>query len=223
MPDPETIIVGAQVNTVTPEVKTEIPVIPVIPVTKPPEIEAETLIGAAGKETETKTEETKTEEVKKVETPGEYTDFTLPEGIPADAEIMTEFKATAKEFGLTQEQAQKLVDIQTKSLQAGAKAADDGFNSLTNEWMEDTKKAYGANLPKELAFVAKARDEFAKADPEAAKDLMETLTTTRLGSYLSLVKFFSFFGRKVSEDSFETGPKATGGMDAARTMFPSMK
>src|SRR5215813_4406120 len=59
--------------------------------------------------------------------PADYKDFTLPEGMTVDQDTATSFKAVVKEYGLSQEQAQKLVDMQA---QLAAKQSQD----LMDKW-----------------------------------------------------------------------------------------
>lgn len=44
----------------------------------------------------------------------EYTEFKIPDGVQANQQVMSEFKAFAKGKGLTQEEAQQLVDLNFK-------------------------------------------------------------------------------------------------------------
>jgi hypothetical protein len=211
MPEQEAVVEGAQDNTVNAETKEETP-----------EAKEESLLSAAKAEEE-KAEEPKTEEEKKEEekpkTPEEYQDFTVPEGVEVSEELMAGFKGLAKEIGLTQEQAQKLVDLQTQGIVAQKKQFDEAFDAETKRWEEDSKAAFGAKFAEEMRHAARLRDEFVKADPEAGKDLVEFLDKTRVGSYPALVKFFVYYGKRLSEDKFETGKPATSTKNAAQILF----
>jgi hypothetical protein len=230
MADEQTILAGAQDDTVNAEQNTE------QNQTSPAQDEGkqpDSLIAGAGTEEkpaddtkkddetegkqEEKAEDKKGDEGKKTEpkAPAEYADFTFPEGVEADSETLTEFKAIAKELDLTQEQAQKLVDLQVKMVQADAKAQVEALEALGNEWAEQTKKELGKNLNTELAFVAKARNQF------ASKELIQLLDETKLGNHPEMVKLFAAIGKAISED-IPLGGKNAPKKDPLAIMYPSM-
>ena len=78
------------------------------------------------------------EETQKKTEPITYTDFTVPDGIEIDKESMEAFKQIGSELGIKQEDAQKLLDLQTKLAQkqqsdfeaAMAKQAEDWQNEV---------------------------------------------------------------------------------------------
>jgi len=193
----------------------------------------ETILGGAGatekgteqttttQQTETKpqdgqkgAEQTETED--KTQAPAEYTDFTMPEGVTASPELLTEFKGAAKELGLSQEQAQKLVDLQSKFVLASAKEQQEQFTQLGNEWAAETKKALGTSFATEMRFAAKARDQF------ASPELVQLLNDSKLGNHPEVVKLFIAIGKAVSEDGFVSGRNAAEN-DPLVAMYPTMK
>ncbi len=54
--------------------------------------------------------------------PDTYADFVMPEGVELDSALLTEAAPLFKELGLTQDQAQKLVDFQAKQVQASSES-----------------------------------------------------------------------------------------------------
>ena len=85
----------------------------------------ESILGEAAEDVTEQAETDQPEEEQSEEKPGapeEYADFTLPEGMEADPDLIAEFKAEAKRLNLSQEDAQKLVDIQAKLAEKQSKA-----------------------------------------------------------------------------------------------------
>lgn len=75
----------------------------------------------------------------KPEAPAAYADFKAPEGYQIDPEVLKEALPVFKDLGLTQDQAQKLVDIQIQRDLAIAKARDDTYSALRSEWQGKVK------------------------------------------------------------------------------------
>lgn len=71
--------------------------------------------------------------------PEEYADFTLPEGETPNVEILTEAKAVFKELGLSQDQAQKLVDFQTSKELAAMEKEAAAYTERVNSWWTQTQ------------------------------------------------------------------------------------
>lgn len=189
-----------------------------------------TLLGGAGateKGTEQTTQQNETtpqdgqkaaEETKpqdKAQAPAEYTDFTMPEGVTASPELLTEFKGVAKEMGLTQEQAQKLVDLQAKAVLASAQEQQALFQQMGIDWANETKKMLGSNFESEMRYAAKARDKF------ATPELVAVLNDSKLGNHPEMVRLFIAIGKAISEDSFVSG-KAAPEKDRLSAMYPTM-
>lgn len=82
--------------------------------------------------------------------PEKYESFTLPEGFEPNPEAAEEFMGVAKELDLTQEQAQGLVDYQTKKLQEATEqqtqAVTDYYEQRDAKWLEELKGEYGDGL-----------------------------------------------------------------------------
>lgn len=126
-----------------------------------------------------------------------YEDFKLPEGIALDEEFAGEFKNIAKELNLNQDQAQKLVDLQTKFTQTHAEKINADFKAQVNQWKEESITELGPHYKAELSVIAKARQTF--GTPELSKLLNET----GIGNHKEVVKFFLKIGKTISEDTFK--------------------
>ena len=196
--------------------------------TKAPEAtnEKESLLGDTTPETKEVSQEAKPEEKEnkpeqkeeaKQAAPEKYADFSLPEGLTIDAERTEEFATVAKELNLTQEQAQKLVDLQSKmALESQSKSLLD-YEKTVNEWAAESKQILGHDYKEKLALSAKAIDSL--LPPEDAKTLREFFKVSGLGNHPQLNKLFYAVGKSMSEDSFVTGGASGGEKTAAEIMY----
>jgi hypothetical protein len=151
------------------------------------------------------------------ETPVSYAEFKVPEGIELEKENVEQFTTLAKELKLTQDQAQKFVDLQTALAQKTAQAALQQFEELKETWKHDTLKVLGKDAQKQLAFAATARNRFAT---EALSDYLEA---SGLGNHPAMVQFFISVGKAMSEDTFTEGKHRTAtAKTAAEILYPTM-
>jgi hypothetical protein len=169
------------------------------------------IIGAAGTEPQKKEKpaegqdpapgEPKKEE-KKDDNPVEYEDFILPEGVKVNKELMSAFKKFASENGLTQEQAQKIVEMQTKDIIAQEKAAQEAHLQRVKTWETESLQFLGPDKDKKLAAVGKVFNKFGAVGGNEVRDILEK---TGLGSHPAFVKFFAAVGSNFAEDPLPEG------------------
>lgn len=138
------------------------------------------------------------------------------EGQELDAEMTAALEPVARELGLNNEQAQKLVDIYGKDILPKIEARQqENWAKQTEAWANEVKtdKEIGGD-----AFVAnvglaqKALDTFAPAG------LREYLETTGLGNHPDLVRCFVKVGKAMSEDSMIM-PNTGGQRSAADVLY----
>lgn len=154
--------------------------------------------------------------------PENYSTFNMPEGIEVKAESLDAFKSLAKELDLSQEKAQKLIDLQTKIAEDEAKANRAEFDKTTAEWKTETHKVLGANFKEELAFAAKAMRMFGGSDQGAA--LQKMLDETRFGNHPLLAKFMVSVGKRVAEDKMLDGKSDSGKPKSdGKLFYPDME
>lgn len=135
-------------------------------------------------------------------------DIKLPEGVAADAVALEEFKPLAKELGLSNEAAQKLVDLQVKQALAAQEKTRVALEQEEKQWLETIKADAdfgGANFDASIQKAQRAMEKF--ATPELAALLKES----RLGNHPELVKFAIRVGAAMSEDTIS----GTGSAGAA--------
>lgn len=151
-------------------------------------------------------------------------DLKMPDGVELKSEAVDELKATAKEFGLTQEQAQRIADLGVKQAQGFAAQLVEQQKSLTTQWAEETtadKEIGGDKLPENLGVAKKALDSF------GTPALKTLLNQSGLGNHPEIVRFMVKAGKAISEDGqLVTGAAAQA--DRANTpienrLYPNQK
>lgn len=164
----------------------------------------------------------------KAETVPEKYEFTMPEGVDADSEMLAEFEPIAKELGLSQENAQKLVDLQIKSLQKSVQKMqadheaqqEEAFKEMTTQWAAAAKadsEYGGTKFNENLSVAQKALKQF------ASEGLIEYLNSSGLGNHPEVIRTFVKVGKAISEDKFvvggQGGARAT---DPAKVIYPNL-
>ncbi len=130
--------------------------------------------------------------------PDQYDDFKLPEGFEANEAMAKSYGELAKELGLSQEKAQKLVDYYCKSISDRAATEQKNFENWQAEQvktLKDDADFGGAKFEENIALAKKGLS--AVAD----KTLLEYVNSNFLGSYAPFVKMCAKIGALVSEDS----------------------
>ena len=128
-----------------------------------------------------------------------YTEFKLPEGVTADAESLKPATELFAETGLSQEQAQKFIDLAMARESAAAQRSVQAFVDLQNQWVSEIKAdpgIGGGKLKASLAAAARALDHL------DVPGLREALNFTGAGNHPAVVKAFVRLGQLISEDRF---------------------
>lgn len=143
----------------------------------------------------------------------EYTDFKVPDDYSLEGELGDKFKTIAKELGLNQEQAQKLIDLDVQR----ANAHVETVHKATAEWLnmaKADKEIGGDALEANVAIAKKALDTF------GTDSLKQMLQVSGLGNHPEVIRVFHKIGKAISEDGFVSGDKGNKGSDA-RNLFPN--
>jgi hypothetical protein len=134
-----------------------------------------------------------------------YTDFKLPEGVTFDPDSLRPAAELFAESGLSQEQAQKFIDLAMARESAAAQRGVQAFVDLQNRWVSEIKAdpdIGGDRLKASLASAARAIDRLNVAG------LREALDFTGAGNHPAIVRAFVRLGQLISEDRFRPGPPA---------------
>jgi hypothetical protein len=188
---------------------------------KPPEGQAgeQKADGKDGASKESKDGE-KTDKDKQSGAPEQYETFTVPEGIEVDSTEMEKFMATAKEIGLSQEAAQKLVDMEVEKRKGAAEAQNKAWETLQERWIGEAKadkEIGGAEFDANLGYARTAVKTF------GSPALAEALRTTGMGNHPEFIRAFAKIGKAISDDGkLILGANKPTPKDTAKVMFPSM-
>jgi len=172
-------------------------------------------------ETDTKEEDGKADDSEDEGAPDTYEDFKLPEGMEVDDELVKDFKEIAKEGKLSQATAQKVVDLQTKTMTRAGEELTERWEKTQKEWREETENdgEYGGkDLDKSVAFAKTAITSFGN---DKFAELMES---TGMGNHPEMLRFLWNVGKATGEDGILKGGVAPEGpKDLASRIFPKMK
>jgi len=139
----------------------------------------------------------KDEKDKAAGAPEAYEAFKLPEGVVADQAALDAFVPVAKELNLTQEQAQKLVDLQAAQVARAAADQSKAWADMNDKWVSDAKadKEIGGEKFDENVGVGRKAIE-ALGTPE----LRDALAATGAGNHPEFIRFCVRVGKAISED-----------------------
>lgn len=153
--------------------------------------------------------------------PEKYEDFNLPEGITVDAVAIEGFKGLAKELGLTQEAAQKLVDFQAANEAAQVKKIGEFWDKQASDWLAEAKadKEFGgAKFDESVAAANAALKQF------GTPKLIEALQTYGMGNHPEVIRAFARVGQAIQNDKLVPGGKdVSKPTSAAEALYPSMR
>lgn len=163
--------------------------------------------------------------------PTDYTAFTLPEGTTVDAGALEQAQAVFKELGLTQTQAQRLLDFQVGRDKASGEANTKAVESMRAEWRDQVSKdpQLGSNLEAVKAEIGRA---YTHLDPALVTDFRKAMDLTGAGDNPAFIKAFYNMAKMINEGGHVSGgsPSPNGqtrpGTDvrpsAAKAMYPNL-
>jgi len=145
-------------------------------------------------------------------------EFKAPEGLSFNPDVIDSYSKVAKELNLTQESAQKVVDVIGPAI---AKSHADAMVNLRSEWTDAVKsdKELGGDKLEENRGIAKAALE-----KFGTPELATLLEKTGLGDNPEIIRAFFRAGKAISEDrSYVNGAKNNSTeLSMAQRMYPNM-
>ncbi|EJJ1122531.1 peptidase [Escherichia coli] len=143
-------------------------------------------------------------------------EFKPAEGQELDTSALEQFEPIARELNLTNEQAQKMVDLYgTKIMPMVQQQQAEAWQKQTEGWAETVKadkEIGGDKLTANLSAAQRALDQF------GTPELKEYLNATGLGNHPDLVKTFVKIGKAMSEDGMVDGSNQ-GQRSAAEVLY----
>jgi len=147
--------------------------------------------------------------------PESYADFTFGEGVNADAEVLEAFKGTAKEFDLSQEQAQRVADMGGQLVEKAVQSVIQQQAAEIDKWGTDFKAEQGSD-----EITARAlRSVNAHLSPET----VEMINKTGIGNFGPFIKDLAKLDALTQEDQSVGGSSPGGELDPAKVLFPGFK
>jgi len=151
--------------------------------------------------------------------PTEYEAFTLPEGMTMDDEALASVLPVFKEVGMSQETAQKLIDVQVALGAKGAEAQRAAWADQQDQWRRtaegDTEFGKG-KYDESIGLARRALREV--GTPELSK----VLDDSGMGNHPEFIRFFWRIGKAIGEDNINFGSVGQeGGKSIADRLFPN--
>lgn len=160
-------------------------------------------------------DQSKGDEGKPQGAPDKY-EFKLPDGVQLDEKGIGAYSEVAKELGMSQDAAQKVLDKMGPVI---AGRHTETLNQARTQWLESTKvdKEYGGEkLQENLGIAKKALDQF------GTPELRTLLNESGLGNHPEIIRAFYRAGKAISEDGFVPGGRASSAAnDPAKRLFPN--
>lgn len=195
------------------------PVVPVVPANVEPTVTPQTpptvepVVDPAAPKVEP------TVQVKPV-VPEKY-DLKLPEGSQLESDYVAQISAYAKERGMSNEQAQEILNRESGLVSSFASKQMEKFNQTVDEWAKATesdKEIGGPNVKQNIEMANRVIKRF--ATPEFSKGLVET----GFGNHPEFVRIFTRIGKAMSEDQLVVrGSEPAPTKSVAETLYGSNK
>lgn len=150
-----------------------------------------------------------------------YADFDMKEGLELDTDALALATPLFNELGLDQAGAQKLVDLQSDLVQAGAKKQVEAFNEQVATWREDSKNDSefgGDKFDENVKLAQSAVNKF------GTPELKQLLEDYGVGNHPEMIRFMVKVGRLTAEDVPGNEAGATGGNnDRVSILYPNAR
>lgn len=135
------------------------------------------------------------------EVPEKY-EFKAPEGVALNEELVGEFSELAKELKLSQDDAQKVVDLGPKIMQKFADQQAQTIVDAQTAWAAESKtdtEFGGDKLAENLAVSKQALDAY------GTDKLKTLLVDSGLGNHPEVIRVFYRIGKELNADGLVTG------------------
>ena len=152
------------------------------------------------------------------ECPDDYDDFATPDGVDIDHEALERFKAVAQELGLSQDEAQRLVNFYSEQVANLLTQWVSQHESRIGQWQKqsrfDQELAGNGGFDRNLAVAKKAVERF------GGDKLSAALNETGAGSHPEVLRCFYRIGKALSEDGFIAPGGKRQKKSYAETFYP---
>lgn len=161
--------------------------------------------------------EPKGDDKKPVSAAPEKYEFTAGKDQELDTEAVAAFEPIARELGLSNEQAQKIVDVYGSTIMPQiVKQQEEAWQKQVTDWAETVKSDKELGSTESIGNAQKAMEQF------GSPELKEYLNETGLGNHPELIRILSKVGKSMSEDGF-VGGGSENSLSAAAVLFGENK
>ena len=146
--------------------------------------------------------ETKKGDDKAEDAPKDYEAFKVPEGVSLSKDMLSEFSSMAKDAKLSQEDAQKFINLASKSNMSVVQNQDKVFKDLVAGWkseIQDDKDFGGSKYKDTLTGANRVLNKY------GTRSLIKVLSSSGIGNNPELIKMFARLDRAMSEDNVVDG------------------
>ena len=155
--------------------------------------------------------------------PPEKYDLTAPEGSAMSSALLDKTAATARELGLSNEEAQGLVDMQAQAIEAYVAEQQAAFEAQQKDWIETAKSdpEIGGDKFAESAEMAKRGLE-----KWASPALKAMITDSGFGNHPEILRLFAKLGRHGENDQPPGTPPGNATLtdeERAKKFYESMR
>ena len=167
--------------------------------------------------------------------PEVYADYKVPEGFEITGELKTEVDGLFKGIGLSQENAQSLVDFYVKQTQEAFQAPFKAYKEMTDGWRNEAMNhpdLKGKLGPGQEVNVRIGKFLSGLPDQKLASDFRSLMDLTGAGNHPAFIRVLNYAAEKLGEGSHVAGngpseggqsaPGAKTQPSAAQAMFPHL-
>jgi len=153
-----------------------------------------------------------------------YGDFTLPDGASVDEITMGEFKDLAKEAGLPQEQAQKMVDLYSREVQKAQDASWNLWKDTNAAWQgqvaSDAEIGGAKQQEIETTILKGIQGVMNAAETAAVKDMFKV---TGSGNHPEMIRLLHRLTEGRTEGKYTAGRPSSTPVSPAAKLYPNQQ
>lgn len=140
--------------------------------------------------------------------PDKYEDYKVPDGFTLDPAVKTKADAVFKELGLSQDNAQKLVDMYSELTTEAAKAPYAAWEEMANNWKTEAEAhpdLKGKLGPGQEVNVRIAKLLDGMNDPQLASDFRKVMDITMAGNHQAFIRVLDYAAKRLTEGTHVAG------------------
>lgn len=159
--------------------------------------------------------------------PDQYT-FDAPEGIEVDQERLDQFSEYARDISLSQDQYQKLLELDLQRTQEATDAAVNEWNTRVENWKQASRtdqEIGGEDFSASQALAKNSLQQFADDDFKALlkSPSGDNPNGLALSNHPAMLRFLTRVGKVLAEPALLEGGSVTPSEEAHHRMYPTMR